>query len=107
MKQPLMFWKLLRDWTAMPKVLDNCIARGDAGREPQAGWVPLKGLSAILTCCHLKRTHILAVLKLTTRYPTIPLAAGVQCILVGNQQSRTGSTARNLRNANGSDNAPA
>jgi hypothetical protein len=47
MKQPVMFWKLLRDWTAMPKVLDNCIARGDAGREPQAGWVPLKGLSAI------------------------------------------------------------
>ena len=45
MKQPPMFWKLLRDWTAMPKVLDNCIARGDAAREPMPGFVPLKGLS--------------------------------------------------------------
>jgi hypothetical protein len=40
-----MFHKLLRDWTAMPKVLDNCIARGDAAREPRPGFVPLKGLS--------------------------------------------------------------
>ena len=31
----------------MPKVLDNCIARGDAAREPRPGFVPLKGLSAI------------------------------------------------------------
>ena len=47
MKQPPMFWRLLRDWTAMPEVLDNCIARGDAAREPQPGFVPLKGLSTI------------------------------------------------------------
>jgi hypothetical protein len=42
-----MFWKLLSEWTAMPKVLDQGIEKGFAGREPQAGWVPLKGLSAI------------------------------------------------------------
>jgi hypothetical protein len=47
MKQPPMFWKLLSDWTAMPKVLNAGIERGHAGREPQAGWVPLMGLSAI------------------------------------------------------------
>ena len=47
MKQPPMFWKLLSEWTAMPKVLDQGIEKGFAGREPQAGWVPLKGLSAI------------------------------------------------------------
>ena len=45
MKEPILFHKLLRDWTAMPKVLDNCIARGDAAREPRPGFVPLKGLS--------------------------------------------------------------
>ena len=29
------------------EVLDQGIEKGFAGREPQAGWVPLKGLSAI------------------------------------------------------------
>jgi hypothetical protein len=47
MKEPLMIDKLLRDWTAMPKVLDNCIARGDAAREARPGFVPLMGLSAM------------------------------------------------------------
>lgn len=47
MKEPLLFDTLLRDWTAMPKVLDNCIARGDAAREPRPGFVPLLGLSAM------------------------------------------------------------
>lgn len=42
-----MFWKLLRDWKAMPQVLHAGIESGDAGREPQTGWVPLKGLSVI------------------------------------------------------------
>ena len=32
---------------AMPKLLDRGIAKGFAGREPQAGWVRLNGLSAI------------------------------------------------------------
>jgi hypothetical protein len=46
-KQPLMFGWLLRDWIAMPKVLVQGIADGDAAREPRPGFVPLKGLSAI------------------------------------------------------------
>jgi hypothetical protein len=47
MKQPPLFRKLLRDWTTMPRVLDEGIAAGIAAREPQPGWVTLKGLSAI------------------------------------------------------------
>ena len=47
MKQPLMLWKLLRDWTAMPKVLNAGIEKGYAAREPRPEWVPLIGLSAI------------------------------------------------------------
>jgi hypothetical protein len=47
MKQPVMFRKLLRDWLAMPGVLNEGIAAGMAAREPKPGWVPLKGLSAI------------------------------------------------------------
>jgi hypothetical protein len=47
MKQPLMFQRLLSEWMAMPKVLNDGIAAGYAGREPRPGWVPLKGLSAI------------------------------------------------------------
>jgi hypothetical protein len=46
-KQSLMFWKLLWDWTAMPKVLEKAIARGDAAREPMPGFVPIKGPSVI------------------------------------------------------------
>lgn len=42
-----MFWKLLRDWTVMPEVLEKGVARGDAAREPMPGFVPLKGLSGL------------------------------------------------------------
>jgi hypothetical protein len=42
-----MFKRLLSVWMAMPKLLDRGIAKGFAGREPQAGWVRLNGLSAI------------------------------------------------------------
>jgi hypothetical protein len=47
MKQPLMFHKLLRDWIAMPNVLNAVIEIGEAAREPRLEWVPLKGLSSI------------------------------------------------------------
>lgn len=47
MEQPLMFWKLLRDWTAMPKVLEAGIEKGYAARQPREGFVPLMGLSPI------------------------------------------------------------
>src|ERR1700730_17482116 len=47
MKQPLMFGRLLTYWMAMPKMLDQGIADGDAAREPRPGFVPLRGLSAI------------------------------------------------------------
>ena len=47
MKQPLMFDRLLRDWMSMPEILDQAIARGDAGLSAEPGWVPIKGLSAI------------------------------------------------------------
>jgi hypothetical protein len=46
-KQPPMFGSLLTYWKAMPKMLDQGIADGDAAREPKPGFVPLKGLSAI------------------------------------------------------------
>jgi hypothetical protein len=47
MKQPLMFRRLLRDWVALPRSLDDGIAAGYVTREPKPGFVPLKGLSAI------------------------------------------------------------
>lgn len=47
MKQPPMFRRLLRDWITMPRVIDDGVTAGFAGKEPQPGWVPLKGLSAI------------------------------------------------------------
>jgi len=42
-----MFDKLLRDWTAMPNVLNAGIPQGLVKLSPEPGWVPLKGLSAI------------------------------------------------------------
>lgn len=47
MKQPVMFHKLLRDWIALPRALDDGTAAGMVSREPRPGWKPLKGLSAI------------------------------------------------------------
>ncbi len=47
MKQPIMFRKLLRDWIAMPNVLNAGIEIGEAAREPRSKWVPLKRLSSI------------------------------------------------------------
>lgn len=44
-KQPLMFSRLLTYWMAMPKMLDQGIADGDAAHEPRPGFVPLRGLS--------------------------------------------------------------
>jgi hypothetical protein len=47
MKKPVMSRRLLRDWVAMPKVLEQGIQNGLATCEPRPEWVPLKGLSAI------------------------------------------------------------
>jgi hypothetical protein len=48
MKQPVMFQKLLRDWIAIPRTLDECIGAGYAAREQkEPNWVPLKGLGAM------------------------------------------------------------
>jgi hypothetical protein len=47
MKQPLMFRRLLCEWTAMLKLLDDGMLKGFAGLSPEPRWVPLKGLSAI------------------------------------------------------------
>jgi hypothetical protein len=47
MKQPLVFGRLVTYWMAMPKMLDQAIADGDAAREPRPRFVPLRGLSAI------------------------------------------------------------
>jgi hypothetical protein len=47
MKKPIMFRRLLRDWVAVPKVLEQGIQNGFAACEPRPEWVPLKGLSAI------------------------------------------------------------
>ena len=95
MKQPPMFWKLLRDWTAMPKVLDNCIARGDAAREPMPGFVPLKGLSGFSrNWSRPKRMLILLRSSLQQGYQTIPPSVGIQCISVRDEPFPIGSTAR-------------
>jgi hypothetical protein len=47
MKHPPLFDKMVNTWMAWPRIIEQTIAQGAAGREPQPGWLPLKGRSTI------------------------------------------------------------
>jgi hypothetical protein len=47
MKHPPLFDKMINAWMAWPGIIDQIIAPGFAAREPQPGWLPLKGRSTI------------------------------------------------------------
>jgi hypothetical protein len=46
MKQPPFFKSLLRDWIAMPGMLNEGLRTGFVAESPEQGWMPLQVLSA-------------------------------------------------------------
>jgi len=47
MKHPPLFDKMINAWMAWPGIIDQTIAQGLAGPEPEPGRLPLKGRSTI------------------------------------------------------------